>query len=74
MNNMDRKEEQVQKALGTFDDYLKCIRCGRVTHKSKIKKVPTISTMHLPGAGGKAIKKFTGPFTPQCECGGEVFE
>jgi len=72
MNNMDRKEEQVQKALGTFDDYLKCIRCGRVTHKNKIKKVPTIRHMSL--AGGNLITKYTGPFTPQCECKGEVFE
>lgn len=29
---MNKKEEQIQKALGTFD-HLKCAECGKISHK-----------------------------------------
>ena len=67
---MDRKEEKIQKALGTFD-YLRCKKCGKVTHNDKIGTIPITRWIHLPG--GSIASECIG-FKPVCTCGSKEFE
>ena len=66
--NMNKKEEQVQKALGTFD-HLKCVKCGKVSYRNKLTIISETT-----------ITTDTPPFWEcvgavyQCPCGSKDFE
>lgn len=69
---LNKKEENIQKALGTFDDhYLKCAECGKVFHKGKLEIIYTYETVHV--MNGTIIRQCTGT-TYKCKCGSENFE
>ena len=66
---MDKKEEQVQKALGTFDHF-KCVECSKVSYKNRLA-VPIYETIHE--IGGPSFQECVG-VTYRCSCGPEEFE
>lgn len=65
---MNKKEEKIQKALGTFD-HLKCKKCGKVSYRNKLAIVSetTLTTDKPPFWECVGI-------TYRCECGSENFE
>ncbi len=66
---MNKKEENIQKALGTFD-HLKCVQCGKVSYKAALA-VNTYETIYE--IGGPSFRVCTG-VEYKCECGSEEFE
>ncbi|KKM87524.1 hypothetical protein LCGC14_1267980 [marine sediment metagenome] len=63
---MDKKEENVQKALGTLDHF-KCIKCGKVSYRNSLA-VPIYEIIHE--IGGPSFQECVG-VTYKCSCGSE---
>lgn len=71
---MDKKEEKVQKALGTFDHF-KCRQCGKLSHESELVKKAQVEPLYSIGdiTSGPMDMIVTGHYIT-CTCGSEEFE